>query len=308
MSSTAFMDISYLSQVSPSGQAGRKGNQDNFLVIAPSGKAVCLKRREQYHFTHQSWPEGQYRLVVSDGIGGGRHGGEISEELIEALSCVGHFSEQNLLCSFLDDLHHEMQQRWNPDRLKEGATLTLLESQTPNQVQLFHVGDSRLFEISQSRVNCLTLDHSLATRQVVAGAITSEVVWEQAIFDPDRPSSELLCQAFVLGSAMAPESRNFRPTLFPLTEERLPWFLADKADRRLIRLKAGCLYLLATDGFWHLPDSMSCIRQAPELYQNSRDSEDFLQQLFALLKKQTPDRWLGDNCTAIAFQLKPEAV
>ncbi len=90
--------------------------------------------------------------------------------------------------------------------------------------------------------------------------------------------------------------------LFELHEGNLPLFLRGLGDRRALELEPGWVYLLASDGLWHLANPQAFIQRWPALLgQPECPLEELADGLLAELAKNIrrqrsqPD----DNCTII---------
>lgn len=166
---------------------GRADNQDNLVVVDSSGVVAILQDEVLVQGIHRDWPEGRLRLSVLDGMGGHAKGRQIAERAAELISRLPARSSHAELCQDLDTVHtkiwHEM---CAASRVPcPGTTLTLLEvprfQQGKSEGWLFHVGDSRLYEITpKGEAHCLTVDHVPATTRALLGVL-DETEWYEAV-------------------------------------------------------------------------------------------------------------------------------
>ncbi|MFL6656978.1 MAG: PP2C family protein-serine/threonine phosphatase, partial [Massilia sp.] len=125
-------------------------NQDNFLLIDHHGLAQYLNGQQLQQRQVQNWPVGHARVAVLDGMGGHGRGREAAEAVVTGLLAMPACTSLAQLSEQLDSLHSYLQTHFSagvaPDR-RPGTTLTLLELRPGQPPLLFHVGDSRLYEI-----------------------------------------------------------------------------------------------------------------------------------------------------------------
>ncbi|MEE4144733.1 MAG: PP2C family serine/threonine-protein phosphatase [Halieaceae bacterium] len=161
---------------------GRLQNQDRFLVLSDSEKAI-------------------YLFAVADGMGGHRAGGEAAEAAVSALR--GHWAEvhrqpnlQDWIRSLFRHAHRSVQDlAISGERAAPQTTLALLLF-AGGEVWSGHVGDSRVIHYSRSGLKGRTRDHSVTEVKLAAGKISEQ----EAAVDRDR---NLLTMA--LGGAREPE-------------------------------------------------------------------------------------------------------
>jgi serine/threonine protein phosphatase PrpC len=169
----------------------------------------------------------------------------------------------------LDALHAELQRHFaGTPGLRPGTTLTMLELPAGGPPLLYHVGDSRLYEITRERVSPLTVDHVPATAFAMGGLV-GEAAWWQQVHGEHRPQ---VSQAFILGNAFADPACLNAP-LFELTPLNLPSWLCGLPDRRALTLRPGASYLLATDGLWSCSDPYGWVGQWPQLLAGRADGD-----------------------------------
>ncbi|MDQ2696018.1 MAG: protein phosphatase [Pseudomonadota bacterium] len=302
------LEVAVRTLLSPAA-GGRSENQDNYLVIDADGNARYLDNQQQACRRVEGWPEGHVRLAILDGMGGHTHGREAAEKTVAGLLRIAPTADLARLSAGLEALHAQLHQEMHVGLENPGCTLTLVEIPPAQPALLFHAGDSRLYALDASGPACLTIDHVPATKYAIHGYLT-EADWTRQVFE--QPHS-LLCQAFVLGNnlgSQADYADGINAGLFELHDSNLPPFLRGCGDRRPITLESHRVYLLASDGLWHLDRPMDFISRWPDiLVRPDRPLDGLLEDLFdALVQESASEAWLpGDNCTAVAFRLAPPA-
>lgn len=296
----ASLEVAVRSLRSPTGH-GRRENQDNFLIVNGLGQARLLWHEQEIQLQLANWPTGHQRLAVLDGMGGHSHGREAAEKTIEGLLNLEAITELDLLSEALDALHQRLHQEFCTAGLETGCTLLLLEIPPQHPAMLFHAGDSRLYAIDKYRVQCLTVDHVPATHLAMLGLLNSTQWFQQVHIQTNSQIS----QAFILGSTLSVphlDVDKIDANLYALHEGNLPLFLRGLNDRRLLPLESGWIYLLASDGLWHLTSPQAFIQRWPKLLaQPQRSLEELIDELLAILaetiqqQRSLPD----DNCTII---------
>ncbi|WP_296943884.1 PP2C family serine/threonine-protein phosphatase [uncultured Massilia sp.] len=282
----------------------REENQDNLVVVDGTGMATWLAGQRLQRRRLAGWPPGHARLAVLDGMGGHGHGREAAEAVAAGLLALPPCRDGAALAHALDALHADLQRDFDAIAgsagPRPGTTLTMLEWAPHAAPLLYHVGDSRLYEITAARVTPLTVDHVPATACALGGAL-DEAGWWTQVHGEHRPQ---LSQAFILGNAFADPARLADP-LFALTAARLPPWLAHMADRRALALQPGATYLLATDGLWSCSDPYGWAGQWPQLLGAATDA-DAATMLAALLDAYDahPAAFFHpDNVTAILLRI-----
>lgn len=225
-------------------------NQDNLLLIDIHGLALRMQQQQPLRQQVSGWPAGHVRLAVLDGMGGHGHGREAAEAVAQALLQVPACHTLQQLSSRLDALHHQLQQQFRQQHdsdsfRRPGTTLTLLELPANSAPMLYHVGDSRLYEISAASASPLTVDHVPATAYAMHGLLDRQQWWQQ-VHGEHRPQ---IAQAYILGNAFD-NPQVLDDGLHALDQASLPDFLQHLPDRRALVLRDDALYLLATDGLW----------------------------------------------------------
>lgn len=301
--SGSILEVAVRSLRSPTDR-GRRDNQDNYLVVDGEGRGRFLRDQRENHMRLPDWPSGHWRVAVLDGMGGHSHGREAAERAIDGLLALPATTDLGQLSSALSDLHGELYREFLAAGLETGCTLVLLEIPPAGPALLFHVGDSRFYAVDRERAECLTVDHVPATHLALLGMVDN-VQWFQQVHV--RPNSQI-SQAFILGSTLGVPSLHVEaiaPELFELHDGNLPLFLRGLGDRRILPLEAGWIYLLASDGLWHLSQPQAFIRRWPALLARPQYS---LEQLLDILLDELADfirqqrSQPDDNCTVILLR------
>jgi len=288
-------------------EGGREENQDNYLLINEQGHAESLTQEKAFYQQLTGWEKGHRRLAILDGMGGHRDGREVTESIVKGLKEIPAGLAAEKLCEQLEKLHSTIQSQFGGGHHAPGAALTLLEYQPSELPFLFHTGDTRLYEITDESVNCLTVDHVPSTYHAMLGLIEKDE-WIRRVHKESQPR---ISQAFALGNSLSGkrlENDELIPTLYELTSQRLPGFLNKLADRRRINLKQNKLYLLASDGLWDFSEPELFVQQWPSLWCNSEHNiDDFLDKVLLKQKQYATEEEATrmDNTTVIAICLKP---
>jgi len=284
------------------GPAARPENQDNFLLVDSTGLAHFLIGQDHIQQRIAHWTPGHVRLAVLDGMGGHGHGREAAEAVVAGLLGVPPCSSLAELGRQLDALHTNLQHTFAadyPPGKRPGTTLTMLELRPGAPALLYHVGDSRLYEIREGRVMALTIDHVPATTYAMDGVLDEDEWWRQ-VHGEHRSQ---ISQAFILGNAFSNPAELSDP-LYPLLPENLPPFLAHLADRRTLELSPDALYLLATDGFWSCDVPLEWVGHWPAVLQASSSARAACDRLFEEMLERPPEGLHPDNLTAIVVRAR----
>ncbi len=282
-------------------------NQDNMLLIDGNGRAVLLHDQIERCVQLPAWPQGHVRLAVLDGMGGHGQGRQAAEAVAAGLLHIPPCTTLEQLTARLDALHATLQQRFsrpgdNDDFRRPGTTLTLLEIAPDQAPLLYHVGDSRLYEITPQAAQPLTIDHVPATAFAILGLLGEQEWWQQ-VHGEHRAQ---ISQAFILGNAFA-NPQVLDNQLCALDPEHLPPFLSHLPDRRALAVRPDALYLLASDGFWACGQPQRWIERWPALLGQAATAGAALDQLFGELTAHPPAALHIDNLTAIALRFRPRA-
>lgn len=278
-------------------------NQDNFVLIDATGRAVYMQDQQQHSVQLDGWPRGHVRLAVLDGMGGHGQGRQAAEAVAAGLLLIPACATIEDLSARLDALHSQLQMHFrhpgdNDDFRRPGTTLTLLELAPDQAPLLYHVGDSRLYEITAAEVQPLTIDHVPATSFALHGLLGAQEWWQQ-VHGEHRAQ---ISQAFILGNAFA-NPQVLDNDLLTLAAEHLPPFLRQMTDRRALAVRPDAVYLLATDGFWACPRPQNWIARWPALLGHAeRRAAATLAALFGEFSDHPPPQLHVDNLTAIVFR------
>ncbi|MFP5394075.1 MAG: PP2C family protein-serine/threonine phosphatase, partial [Gammaproteobacteria bacterium] len=272
------------------------------MLIDHAGRATFLRDEQFSTIELLDWPAGHARLAVLDGMGGHGHGREAAEAAVLGLIGLPACSRLDALCQHLDALHAQLQRDFAgavPAERRPGTTLTLLELPADGAPLLYHVGDSRLYEIADDKVTPLTVDHVPTTALAMEGLL-GEREWWQHVHGEHRPQ---IAQAFILGNAFQDPLMLADP-LYPLTPANLPGFLWHLPDRRALALRPDADYLLATDGFWSCDDPLAWVERWPALFKAHGSAGEKLAALFEAMERTPPSRVHPDNLTAIVLSAR----
>lgn len=281
-------------------------NQDNLLIIDAHGHAVFLRDQAPHSITLPDWPRGHVRLAVLDGMGGHGNGRQAAEAVATGLLLVPACATLEELGARLDALHARLQDQFRSEGdddsfRRPGTTLTLLEIPPGAAPMLYHVGDSRLYEITAQAAQPLTVDHVPATSFAMHGLL-GEHEWWQQVHGEHRPQ---ITQAYILGNAFT-NPQVLDDGLLALSAANLPPFLHGLADRRLLTVRADATYLLATDGFWSCGRPLHWIARWPALLvQPAHSAGAALDALFNDYADHPPPALHIDNLSAIVLRFAP---
>jgi serine/threonine protein phosphatase PrpC len=274
-------------------------NQDNFLMVDSEGRAVFMRDEQAQQQQVAGWTRGHVRLAVLDGMGGHGHGREAAEAVVAGLLDIPPCTSIPELSAHLDFLHARLQHDFacGDAAKRPGTTLTLLEIAPGQAPLLYHVGDSRLYEITPQRVSPMTVDHVPATAFAMAGVLDEQEWWQQ-VHGEHRSQ---IAQAFILGNAFADPARLSDP-LFELSTRTLPPFLRHLPDRRPISLRPDSVYVLATDGFWACAQPQLWVGRWPALLARGGNARAMADLLFDEITTRPPPALHIDNLTAIVLR------
>lgn len=282
------------------GPDARAENQDNFLLIDATGLAHFLDNQLLTQRQLPGWIPGHMRVCVLDGMGGHGQGREAAEAVVAGLLGIAPCATLGELSRELDTLHLSLQQHFGaniPVGKRPGTTLTMLELRPGSPPLLYHVGDSRLYEVKDGKVMPMTIDHVPATSYAMEGVL-DEDEWFSQVHAEHRSQ---ISQAFILGNAFA-NSAELSDPLFALTPENLPPFLYHLTDRRAIELDRNAVYVLATDGFWSCEDPLEWIGHWPAMLDGQRSARAMCDRLFEEMLERPPPGVHPDNVTAIVIK------
>jgi len=278
----------------------RAENQDNYLLIDASGLARFLHNQAPCERRVPGWPAGHARVAVLDGMGGHGQGREAAEAVVAGLLALPPCTSLDELSRHLDLLHASLQCRFGADvaaGMRPGTTLTMLELRAGQAPLLYHVGDSRLYEIGPDHISPLTIDHVPATAYAMAGVL-DEAEWWRQVHGEHRSQ---ISQAFILGNTFA-NPAELGDTLYALSAHNLPPYLAHLPDRRAMELVPGAMYVLATDGFWACEHPAAWLGRWPALLAHAHDAGALCDLLFHEIATNPPAVLYPDNLTAIVLR------
>ena len=281
----------------------RLENQDNYLLIDIHGQAVFLRGEVEQRQRVDGWPSGHARIAVLDGMGGHGRGREAAEAVVAGLLAMPACASLGQLSALLEELHARLQRHFadsadaaNPDK-RPGTTLTMLELRPGQAALLWHVGDSRLYEIARGQAVPMTVDHVPATAFAMGGLLGEHEWWQQVHCEHRSQIS----QAFILGNAFDKPSALSAP-LHELSPRNLPPFLYHLPDRRAIELDPGALYVLATDGFWACDAPQAWLGSWTRLLAGEHSAHAMCDALFTGMLAAPPPGLHMDNITAIVLR------
>jgi serine/threonine protein phosphatase PrpC len=278
-------------------------NQDNFLLIDGTGMAQFLDDQQLCQRRVPGWPPGHARVAVLDGMGGHGCGRQAAEAVVAGLLALPACATLAALTSNLDLLHTRLQVQFGlaaePGK-RPGTTLTMLELRPGQAALLYHVGDSRLYELKAGKVAPLTVDHVPATAYAMQGVL-NETEWWRQVHGEHRSQ---ISQAFILGNAFDNPTELSDP-LFALSPLNLPPYLYHLPDRRALELAPDAVYVLATDGFWACDEPVDWILRWPQLLDGTASAAAMCALLFDEIAQRPPPSLHPDNLTAIVLRFRP---
>jgi serine/threonine protein phosphatase PrpC len=226
----------------------------------------------------------------------------VAEAVVQCLLEIPACSNLAALCAQLDALHCKLHRHFElPGDAAEsspGTTLTLLELPPTGPALLYHVGDSRLFQITADQVIPMTIDHVPATGHLLRQHI-DEADWRHHVYE--RDGSEV-SQAFVLGSNLL-DPATLKPELTPLSTAELPPSFVGLEDRRAIEVHDGALFVLASDGLWASHASGPWLASWSKVFgKPGRALGALVDDLFTEFILNPPAGLRDDNCTVIALK------
>ena len=139
-------------------------------------------------------------LAVADGMGG-HAGGEVASSIALLVLArrstifldqeIDQDSADDLFNSSIEDIDEALKEASDedPDLAGLGTTLTSLFLRN-DQLALLHVGDSRLYRIHGTKIEQLSIDHTVMQELLTAGTITEEDIAE-------HPQRSMLTQALM---------------------------------------------------------------------------------------------------------------
>lgn len=258
--------------------------------------------QDSYCIKEADTPQGKIGMsVICDGMGGLMKGEVASGSLITAFSnwfdqkLVTLLEEWNAEVSSTENrvvndhpqnvnaLEKSIEVDWK--RLIENANIKLSEFGREHGFQLgttltamlfyekqfclaVHVGDTRIYRVTENNIELLTEDQTVMNREIKNGRLTKE----QALTDPRR---NVLLQCIGASAVVVPEMYHFE-------------------------VKENEAYLLCTDGFRHKISEDEML----QLFRpSSLASEQMMQQHIGVLIDRDKERKECDNITAILLKI-----
>jgi|BioPla2DNA2_1021312.scaffolds.fasta_scaffold01842_9 serine/threonine protein phosphatase PrpC len=253
----------------------------SFLTVSVTDKGLVKEKNEDSIYTTVVEKDNKKVSfsIVCDGMGGLAEGEYASAKVLNAF--VEWFEIQKSLLFEEKTSFDEIKSQWanivkmqnsylihygNNKGIRLGTTVTALMI-IDNTYYAVHVGDSRIYEISDS-VHQITTDHTLVARDLEMGNITKE----QARKDP-RKNILLQC----VGA----------------NEDVYPEFITGDA-------KGDVVYLLCSDGFYNLitEDEIYSNLKSKELH-----NEEIMKSRAKMLINLNKERMEKDNISAILVKI-----
>ncbi len=229
-------------------------------------------------------------VAVADGMGGLRKGELASATAVNSLSAwfeeklpvsletfdssVEGFQQfvEGQWSGFVQDLNLEIMRHGINHAMSLGTTLTALLT-VGARYSLMHVGDSRIYEITNASIKRLTEDQTFIRREIEAGRLTEEEA-------KDHPQRNVLLQCIGSSKEVKPQVEHGN-------------------------IQRGATYLLCSDGFRHVL-SEDEIKEA--LKPDALDWEDemadaFPERVLRRLVDLAMERKERDNITALVLHV-----
>lgn len=218
--------------------------------------------------------------AICDGMGGLQRGEEASEMLCREYekwfrSEVPSLLKNGLsLTAFRHSLERvtfradeEMKQYARAQSVQMGTTATLLLI-IEDKFYVFHVGDTRIYQITSNNMEQLTMDHTFVQQQVQLGLMSAQQAQMSA-------RKNVLLQCVGASPVLKPDA--FEGNIFGPTS-----------------------FLLCSDGFRHKVDQRELFEQLnPRVLQ----SEEMLQIRLQMMTEWNKERGETDNISAIALKI-----
>lgn len=217
--------------------------------------------------------------VLCDGMGGLSEGEVASRSMLEKMiSWFDNTYSTNLSNGYTEG---ELKEQWltlvakenlllkeygRSRNIKLGTTLTAMLIED-NTYYILHLGDCRIYEITEEYIRQLTADHTVIAREIFLGRLTRE----QAQIDPRR---NVLLQC--IGAS----------------DEVKPDFLSGKVE-------GGSIYLICSDGFRHMVAEKEIYEMFSRIKNiTEQDMKNSIRKIIDLNK----NRKETDNISAIAIR------
>ena len=135
-----------------------------------------------------------------------------------------------------------------------------------------------------------------ATVYAMRGAL-DEARWRATVHGEHHPQ---ISQAFILGNALSDSLQLDKP-LIGLDATALPPFLAHLGDRRVLRVRPGAHYVLASDGFWACEDPLALTARWSALCAG-KSAAQAVSALFHDFLSDPPTGLHSDNITMVVLR------
>lgn len=283
--------------VADSERGEREENQDNYLLLTPEGKGVCLQQQKENDISLSSWSSHSFRLALADGMGGHENGRQIAEELMQKLQQLPPQSEPQQLREKIYNLHQQLWEKYSQTSLKSpGTTLVMADIKNNGNTLIANIGDSRAYLWRDNQWQQLTYDQNLNEYDWRDDELENEDDYQ-----PNHKSHQI-AQAMGYGSyGLLPNKYGYR-ALQLSPKLRLDVAEDLKAGRQhpdifKLNLQKGDALLLASDGLWSVEkDTKPLDLPNPSQITNKTDLRTFLSKI--------QDNGGTDNMTAVMLWSK----
>lgn len=193
----------------------------NYLISACTDVGIRKKtNQDSYSVKVAKTPKGTVTLsIICDGMGGLEKGEVASAHLVKKFSDWFVNDMPNILAN---ESYENIKYQWNNIVQMENETISAYGKQSnatmgttltvglfvENRLYAMHVGDTRLYKITDETIEILTEDQTLVAREIKRGNLTPE----QAEVDPRR-SVLLQC----VGASRIVEPQYFETEVLPCT-------------------------------------------------------------------------------------------
>lgn len=227
--------------IAASDKGPRTENQDNYLVITPQGQYEYLLDEKKKSGTVDNWPEGYFRLVIADGMGGHNNGRQASEAVVQALLKMAFQTDPERLRDELLKIHHQLFSQFHQGARTPGSTLVMADIAPDGHAIIANIGDSRAYLYQDTRWKLLSRDHSEAEFAYRDKEITEHAYAKSLLQNTNR-----IVQAMIFGSSgIIADSSGIKHKQH-LQELRIEL----EKDVFTQQIKKGDVLMLASDGVW----------------------------------------------------------
>jgi serine/threonine protein phosphatase PrpC len=224
-----------------SDQGPRTENQDNYLVITPQGQYEYLLDEKKQRGTVLHWPEGYFRLVIADGMGGHNNGRQASEAVVQALLKMPFQTDPEPLRDELLNIHNQLFNQFHQGGRTPGSTLVMADITPDGHAVIANIGDSRAYLYQDTRWKLLSRDHSEAEF-----AYRDKEISEQAYAKSLLQNTNHIVQAMIFGSSGIIADSSGVKHKQHLQALRIEL----EKDVFTQQIKKGDVLMLASDGVW----------------------------------------------------------